>query len=208
MNKEHFLIELKLYLNQLSKEERQAILDAYIQIFDEKAALGLSEYEITQALPSPKNIAQNILEKLGLTFDTQSDYEDDWIEITHDTTYQDEANNKYIPHNSRMNRLFEMLGITLLNSFFMIWVILLIAIILMSGWLVIGIFLASPLFSLFILGTAVSTYAWFQFFVSLILLGIGLIGFIIIRPITKGAFKLFMIYHRWCWSVLKGGSTK
>ena len=61
MNKEHFFIELRLYLNQLSSEEQQAVIKTYEQIFDEKEALGMSEYEVTQVLPSPKQIAQTIL---------------------------------------------------------------------------------------------------------------------------------------------------
>lgn len=208
MNKEHFFIELKLYLNQLSKEEQQAVIDTYDRIFNEKAETGLSEYEITQTLPSPKQIAQTILEELGLSFNVQSEVEDDWVEITHDTPHSYDSYNKYAQNDLRINRPFQIIGITLLNVFFMFWIILLISILLVSGWLVIGAFIASPLLSLFLLGTAVSAYAWFQFFVSLILFGIGLLGFIIIKPITKGAFKLFLIYHKWCWSVLKGGSTK
>lgn len=207
MNKEHFFIELKLYLNQLSKEEQQAIIDTYERIFDAKTAQGLSEYEITQILPSPKNIAQSVLEELGLSFNTQPTYNDDWIEITHDVPYPFHTSNQYTQSDSKATRLFQLLGLGILNLFFMFWIILLIAILLISGWIVIFSFIASPLVSLYLMGMAVSTYAWFQFFVTLILLGVGLLGFIIVKPITKGAVKLFLIYHKWCWSVLKGGRS-
>lgn len=40
MNKEHFFIELKLYLNQLSKEEQQTIINTYERIFDAKLLKG------------------------------------------------------------------------------------------------------------------------------------------------------------------------
>lgn len=206
MNKEHFFIELRLYLNQLSKEEQQAIIDTYDRIFDEKIAQGLSEYEITQTLPTPKHIAQSILEELGLSFKTQTTIDDDWVEITHDIPYSHYATNQYAQTDSKSARLFQLLGLGMLNLFFMFWVILLITLLLVSGWLVIFSFMFSPLVSLFLLGTAVSTYAWFQFFVTLVLFGVGLLGFLILKPITKGAFKLFLMYHKWCWSVLKGGA--
>ncbi|MGX4687334.1 DUF1700 domain-containing protein [Vagococcus sp. JNUCC 83] len=208
MNKEHFFIELKLYLNQLSSEEQQTVINTYEQIFDEKKALGMSEYEVTQVLPSPKQIAQTIFSELGLSFNTQTKIIDDWVEITNGTSDPHHTYNKYTHNDSTLSRPLQLIGIGLLNLFFMFWVILIISILLMSGWLVIGGFIISPLFSLFLLGTAVSTYAWFQFFISLILFGIGLLGFIILKPITKGALKLFMMYHRWCWSVLKGGSNR
>lgn len=205
MNKEHFFIELRLYLNQLSSEEQQAVIKTYEQIFDEKEALGMSEYEVTQVLPSPKQIAQTIFSELGLSFNTQTKVADDWVEITNDATH---AHNKYTHNDSKLSRPLQLIGLSLLNVFFMFWVILIISILLMSGWLVVVGFIISPLFSLFLLGTAVSTYAWFQFFISLILFGISLLGFLILKPITKGALKLFMMYHKWCWSVLKGGSSR
>lgn len=205
MNKEHFFIELKLYLNQLSKEEQQAIISTYEQIFEEKTNQGLSEYEITQTLPSPKQIAQAILEELGLTFDTTSKIEDDWVEITSDNDYTYQPTNQYAQHDTPLSRAFQLIGLGMLNILFMFWVIILIFTLLISGWIVALVFMASPLMSLYLLGTAISTYAWFQFFASLILFGIGLLGFLIIKPITKGAFKLFKMYHKWCWTVLRGG---
>lgn len=205
MNKEHFFIELRLYLNQLSKEEQEAIISTYEQIFEEKAEKGLSEYEITQTLPSPKQIAQAILEELGLTFDTSSKIEDDWVEITQDTDYSYENRNQYAQNDTKLSRTFQILGLGALNLFFMFWVIILIFTLLISGWIVALVFMVSPLVSLYLLGTAMSTYAWFQFFAALILCGIGILGFLIIKPITKGALKLFMIYHKWCWNVLRGG---
>ena len=57
MNREHFLIELKLHLRQLSLVDQQAILAKYDELFDEKLAQGLTEYQVTKELDSPKKIA-------------------------------------------------------------------------------------------------------------------------------------------------------
>ena len=179
-------------------------MTTYEQIFEEKAAKGLSEYEITQALPSPKNIAQAILEELGLTFENTSKVDDDWVEITQDFDYKSPQTNDYSYQPTKSSRVFQIIGMISLNIFFMFWVIIIIFAMLVSGWGISLGFMFSPLASLYLLGTAVSTYAWLQFFVTLILFGIGLLGFLIIKPITKGALKLFLFYHRWCWSVLTG----
>ncbi|QIL47904.1 HAAS domain-containing protein [Vagococcus hydrophili] len=56
MNKEHFLIELKLHLRQLSLTDQQAILQKYEDLFAEKIAEGLSEYQITKELASLKRL--------------------------------------------------------------------------------------------------------------------------------------------------------
>ena len=61
MNKEHFLIELKIYLKPLSYQHQAAVLDKYEAIFDERMAAGEAEEQIAKNLGKPRSIAEEIL---------------------------------------------------------------------------------------------------------------------------------------------------
>lgn len=211
MNREHFFIELKLYLRQLSQSDQQNVIDEYQALFDEKLAEGLTEFEITKELATPKQIAQDILTDLNLPFDIPNTPNQDWVEFSssgsdneHDHPYQPSAN--YTENSATaFTRFFQVAGIISLNALFMIWAILSWALLLFSGWLVSLTFILSPLISLYLLLQLNSAYSMFQFFMTLVLCGVGLIIFVMLKPLTNGSLKLLNYYTKWNLSVLKGG---
>ena len=85
MNKEHFLIELKLHLRQLSLVDQQAILAKYDDLFTEKMTQGLTEYQITKELDSPKEIASAILKEFNLELKENPTENNDWVEMPKQT---------------------------------------------------------------------------------------------------------------------------
>lgn len=207
MNREHFFIELKLYLKQLPLDEQQIVIDSYQTIFDEQTMNGQTEYEITAALPTPREIALTTLDEMGIVFEPYSAQQSDWEEIT-DFPIEDVYKERYQPYHqseSGFQRGVQIIGLLALNGFFMIWVILTLLLVLFSGWLLAAAFLFSPLVSLFIIATTLSTYAWFQFFVTILLFGFGLLGALILIPITKGSIKLLTLYTKWNIAVINGG---
>lgn len=211
MNREHFFIELKLYLRQLSQSDQQNVIDEYQALFDEKLAEGLTEFEITKELATPKQIAQDILTDLNLPFDIPNTPNQDWVEFSssgsdneHDHPYQPSAH--YTENSATaFTRFFQVAGIISLNALFMIWAILSWALLLFSGWLVSLTFILSPLISLYLLLQLNSAYSMFQFFMTLVLCGVGLIIFVMLKPLTNGSLKLLNYYTKWNLSVLKGG---
>lgn len=211
MNREHFFIELKLYLRQLSQSDQQNVIDEYQALFDEKLAEGLTEFEITKELATPKQIAQDILTDFNLPFDIPNTPNQDWVEFSssgsdneHDHPYQPSAH--YTENSATaFTRFFQVAGIISLNALFMIWAILSWALLLFSGWLVSLTFILSPLISLYLLLQLNSAYSMFQFFMTLVLCGVGLIIFVMLKPLTNGSLKLLNYYTKWNLSVLKGG---
>lgn len=212
MNREHFFIELKLYLRQLTQTDLQKVIDEYQALFDDKLSEGLTEFEITKELATPKQIAQDILAELNLPFDIPSTTNQDWIEFSSPTNDNEQYHHPYQPSSrytdssaTAFTRFFQIAGIISLNALFMIWAILSWALLLFSGWLVSLTFILSPLISVYLLLQLNSAYSMFQFFMTLILCGIGLIISVILKPLTNGSFKLLNYYTKWNLSVLKGG---
>lgn len=213
MDKEHFLIDLKLYLRQLPTNEQLTILADYERLFEEQAALGKTDYEITKELPSPKMIAMTVLNEANIPFKEQPLPSSDWEEFSYEAQH-DRQDHPYMEQaayhqqkDSAFIRSSQIIGLFFLNFLFMFWAILTILLLILSGWIVVVSFIVSPVAGLFLLGSALSTYSWFQFFISLILLGCGIIASLILKPITKGVFKLIGIYTKWNMRVLKGGRS-
>lgn len=213
MNKEHFLIELKLHLRQLSLVDQQAILAKYEELFNEKLTEGLTEYQITKELASPKEIAKSILEEFNIEFKEIDNQSHDWVEFSkEETTYaQNKKYNPYYQHqetpktkDSGFIRFFQILGITFLNLFFMIWLIFGWAVTLFVGWVVTICFVGSPFLGAFSLITIGGSYGFFQLFMSILFCGVGLIGFLIMVPFSKVSFNLLKTYSKWNLQVLKG----
>lgn len=212
MNKEHFLIELKLHLRQLSFIDQQAILTKYEELFTEKMAQGLTEYQITKELDSPKEIACAILKEFNLEFKETPRDNNDWTEISAEShtfnsngshPYYEETNVRQEP-SSGFIRFFQITGIFFLNIFFMFWLILCWLISVFSGWLITISFVLSPMLGVFSLISLTSSYGLFQFFISLVFCGVGLIGFMIMVPFSKVSINLLKTYTKWNIQVLKG----
>lgn len=211
MNKEHFLIELKLHLRQLSLTDQQAILQKYEDLFAEKIAEGLSEYQITKELASPKEIAMSILKEFNLELDSPNAHGNDWLEFSTEENYQQDNDHPYYhepqiqrSHDSGFIRFFQIAGIIFLNLFFMFWLMFGWGLVLFIGWTLTICFIGSPVIGIFSILAAINAFGFFQLSISLILCGIGLIGGLIMFPFTKISFNLLKTYLKWNLQVLKG----
>lgn len=60
MNRDEFLQELRKYLTGLNKNETDAIIDFYINYFNEQSVSGRSEEDIIEELGSPRLLAKSI----------------------------------------------------------------------------------------------------------------------------------------------------
>ncbi|MEG0285562.1 MULTISPECIES: DUF1700 domain-containing protein [Vagococcus] len=212
MNKEHFLIELKLHLRQLSLIDQQAILAKYDDLFTEKMAQGLTEYQITKELDTPKEIACAILKEFNLEFKEAAKSNNDWVEMSSETNhFNNEQSHPYynndIPQKAQSSgfiRFFQVTGIIFLNLFFMLWLIFSWGLSLLVGWIISLSFILSPALGVYSLLTLTPSYGSFQFFMSLLFCGIGLIGLVIMVPFSKISFNLLKTYSKWNLQVLKG----
>lgn len=211
MNKEHFLIELKLHLRQLSLIDQQTILDKYNQLFDEKTEQSLTEYQITKELGSPKLIATSILKEFNIELKETKKPSNDWVEMSTTTeTFSDtgpyayQGGSTYRRSSSSFVRFFQIAGIICLNFLFMIWMIFSWAMILFSGWLVTIIFTLCPILGVFSFINYAGSYGMFQLSLSILFCGIGLIGFLIMIPFSKVSAKLLKTYSKWNLQVLRG----
>ncbi len=211
MNKEHFLIELKLHLRQLSLTDQQIILQKYEDLFAEKIANGLNEYQITKELASPKEIAISVLKEFNLKLETPNTHNNDWLEFSTQENSMEETEHPYFTnqqtrssHDSGFIRFFQITGILFLNLFFMFWLIFCWGLVLFVGWILTVCFIGSPFIGLFSILTTINAFGFFQLCLSLVLCGIGLIGSLIMLPFTKISFNLFKTYLKWNFQVLRG----
>lgn len=209
MNKEHFLIELRLNLKQLPFEEQQDICQVYADLFDEQLTAGLSEFEISKELGQPKLIAIEILKSKNLYFEETQPSDHGWQEFSDAEQFEHPYQHEYefspvAP--SRFSRVSQIIGLFFLNTCFMIWMISALFMLLFAAWLVALAMSASPLIALVgIFMTAASTYGFFQLASAFIFCGVGLIGFLLLKPITTGSFKLLKGYIHWNLLILRGG---
>lgn len=209
MNKEHFFIELKIHLRQLPEEELQAVLDKYEAIFAEKQELGMKEVEITKDLPSPKEIAKDILKELNLDYQPANEAHNGWTEIYDDDIFSDAHHYHGTdidtrPPDSAFVRLIQVIGIIFLNIFLMLWVIFCWIMLLFCGWLTTGLLLFSPALGIFSVITALGSFGLFQLSLSILFCGFGLIGILIMNPVTKASYRLIKSYFKWNLRVLRG----
>jgi uncharacterized membrane protein len=86
----------------------------------------------------------------------------------------------------------------------MFWLILTWGISLFVGWMISLSFIFSPILGVYSLLQLTASYGLFQFFMSILLCGIGLIGLLIMVPFSKVSFNLLKTYSKWNLQVLKG----
>ena len=92
MNKEHFMIELKLSLRDLDESERQDVMRDYLEHFENGLAEGKTEEQIAKELGSPSQIAKEILTTLGVKPQVKGpEYsQGDWV------SFENEKNSLFI----------------------------------------------------------------------------------------------------------------
>ncbi|MDA9471684.1 DUF1700 domain-containing protein [Enterococcus sp. 5H] len=216
MNKEHFLIELKIYLKPLSGQQQAFILNKYETIFNERSAAGEAEEEIAKNLGKPRAIAEEILQEFDISVPEKRLERDGWQEIqpeanteqyTEETSEHpyDYAYQQYeqTRHNGFV-RFCQVAGILSLNFLFAFWFIFAIILLFFSGWLIAVAFLFSPILGGFHVLSGLNDGSMFQLFASIFLFGGGIIGLLIMTPLTKFFGKVLKGYLHWNIRVLRG----
>ncbi|MGG5343064.1 DUF1700 domain-containing protein [Enterococcus sp. AZ192] len=215
MNKEHFLIELKIYLKPLTAQQQAFILEKYDNIFDERLANGEMEEEIAKDLGKPRTIAEEILEEFDITVPEKRLERDGWQEIPPATSYEyyeetaehpyDQAYQSYErPKHNGFVRFCQISGVILLNFLLMFWFIFSFAMLLFSGWFAAILFLFSPILGGISIFIGLNDASLFEMFVSVFLCGAGIIGLLILAPLTRFFGKVLKRYMLWNIRVLRG----
>lgn len=81
MNKEHFIIELKIYLKALNPKDQAIILAKYKALFDARVAEGETEEQVAKSLGKPRVIAEEILKEQGIELTERKIENNGWQEI-------------------------------------------------------------------------------------------------------------------------------
>lgn len=223
MNKEHFLIELKIYLRPLSAQQQAFVLDKYEALFDDGVAAGQSEEEVAKSLGKPKEIAEQVLEEFDIQVPEKKLTKNGWTEITGDGPqfasmpddepyvdpghpYEEEYEDDYgYREPRRPHRFWRGVGLFCLNFFFMIWMWFTAFMLLFAGWITAGAFVISPILGVGSLILSFNDGGLFQLFMSLFLCGAGIIGVLILIPLSKFCVSLLKRYINWNRFVMRGG---
>ncbi|ALS02850.1 hypothetical protein ATZ33_16140 [Enterococcus silesiacus] len=216
MNKEHFLIELKIYLKPLNSQQQALILNKYETIFEERLAEGDTEEQIAKSLGKPRGIAEEILQEFDISVPEKRIERDGWQEIqpvvNNDYYYEEELEHPYEdpyrsyerPHHNGFTRFCQIAGVLSFNFLFMFWIIFAFIMVFFAFWLVGVVFLFSPILGGISVFTGFNDGAMFQLFASIFLSGAGIVGLLILTPLTKFFGKCLQRYLQWNVRVLRG----
>lgn len=208
MNKEHFLIELKIYLKALTNQQQAFILNKYETIFEERLVAGETEEQIAKSLDKPRNIAEDILQEFDITIPEKKLERDGWQEIhpivNNDLHSEYNCQSNEQPHYSSFTRFCQIAGILSLNFLLMFWFIFTVIIMVFASWLVAIILVFSPILGGILVVSGPNDAMMFQLFVSIFLAGAGIIGLLILTPLTKFLGTALRGYLQWNIQVLRG----
>lgn len=209
MNKEHFMIELKLSLRDLSENDRQDVMSDYIEHFENGLAQGKSEEQIAKELGNPKQIAKEILAMYGIEAKQQGPEfsQGDWVAFE---THQPFQETNYLPkenHDGFLKRLMKGAALFFFNLIFILAPVLTILGFLLAGWIIAITFSLLPLAGIYMLITAFSTIALFQFALTIVFCGVGLLLIALGYPLTLLFAKLMKRYVLWNIYVVFGGTN-
>lgn len=180
MDKYLFIKQLQIQLRGLPSEEIAEVIEDYEDYFREAQASGLSEEEITQRLGNPHDIAKDI----KTSYYHQSPQRD---------SNASQMRNVIIFIGLVFFNLTIVLGPALgvIGSFFGLFV---------TG----GVFVISPL--LVIVSILLGNGHLFEFFLSLIFAGIGLLLLPLLLKLARAGSQLINRYIQWNVRLVKGGS--
>ncbi|MGX7265821.1 DUF1700 domain-containing protein [Enterococcus crotali] len=216
MNKEHFLIELKIYLKPLTNQQQALILNKYEAIFEERSATGETEEQIAKSLGKPRGIAEEILQEFDISVPEKRIERDGWQEIqpivNNDYYYEEELEHPYDdayrsyerPHHGGFTRFCQIAGVLSFNFLFMFWMIFAAIMVFFACWLVAVVFLFSPILAGISVFAGFNDAAMFQLFASIFLSGAGIVGIVILLPLTKFFGNCLRRYLQWNVRVLRG----
>ncbi|MEG1047322.1 DUF1700 domain-containing protein [Carnobacterium sp.] len=209
MNKEHFMIELKLSLRDLDESERQDVMRDYLEHFENGLAEGKTEEQIAKELGSPSKIAKEILTTLGVKPQVKGpEYsQGDWVSFENEKNPYQEPSYQPRRHNpnSPLMTVFKFIGLGFFNLVFVLGPAVALLGCLFAGWITSIAFTLTPLGGIFMIVTAFSTASLFQFFFTILLCGVGLLLLALLYPITILIFKLVKRYVLWNVRTIFGG---
>ncbi|MGC6767410.1 DUF1700 domain-containing protein [Enterococcus sp. LJL128] len=214
MNKEHFLIELKIYLKPLSYQQQAAVLDKYEEIFDERIASGEAEEQIAKSLGKPRSIAEEILQEFDIEVPEKRLTRDGWQEFSpvqdYDPYEKDMYDHPYDDHYDYKRpdkpgvRVLKICALLAFDFLFMFWMFFAFAAVVFSCWLAAVLFLLSPILGVYSVIVGFNDAGLFQLFFSVFLSGAGVIGIMILTPLTRLFFASLKRYIKWHGKVFGG----
>ncbi|UBH15681.1 HAAS signaling domain-containing protein [Macrococcus armenti] len=182
MNRNEFLNTLYNNLSSLNENEKQSILFEYETHFEDGLLDGKSEQLIASELGDPKRIAKEL----------KSTYIVDRAEQNPSTS-------------NVMNAVMATIGLGILNIFFMSVPLFTYISLMFSMIIMAGIFIISPLFLVadYLINGA-EAVTLFEVFMTVSMVGAGIILSFAIYYIGKYANKLIVKYAKWNINTVKG----
>lgn len=182
MTKDQFLKQLRAGLQKLSIEEQQDILHDYEEHFFNGLEEGKTEAEIAASLGSPQQIAKELL-----------------------ATYHLEKAENAISTGNIFRAIWAVIGLGFFNIVIVLGPFIALAALIVSGWIVGASFLLSPLLVVVDSILQPSGFAFFQLFMSILLVGLGIFIVIAMYYITKLSMNGFVKYLKFNAKLVKGG---
>ncbi|MDP4096183.1 DUF1700 domain-containing protein [Paenibacillus sp. P96] len=182
MNRQQFLNELEQRLAPLPAEAKHELLEDMNQHYEFGLQQGKSEEEISRALGRPEDIAKEALGYAGA---------------------QPEAFRQARPAGDRVRTFFTACGLIFLNLilglplFAVCWTL----------WVALGAVMTAFTLAPAAVAAEVIVYRTFnisEFFLSLILTGIGMLLFIAVRYLLKHMLRATVAYWHWNINTIKG----
>lgn len=212
MNKEHFLISLRLSLRGVPSAILEDTMAYYEAIFDKEIEAGKSEEMISKELGNPKDIAKGVFVANDIQPAVQAPQfsKGDWVEFDAPRKEQHYTETPYeydMPRRrvSPIRGLFVAIALAFFNIIFIAAPIIAISAITFAGWVISVCFVFSPIIGIVVAVGALSSYAMLQLFASLVLCGLGLLLLLIMVPVTKFFFKAIAAYIKWNIRAIRGG---
>lgn len=211
MNKEHFMIELKLSLRDLSETERQAVMEDYAEHFETGLLEGKSEEQIAKELGQPRQLAKDILASYGVEPKIKSPEfsQGDWVPFENEKMDYPEFDTKPRRRNtnSPLMTVCKFICLGFFNLVFLLGPAIAFVTCILTGWILGGTFMLLPLVGIYSIVTAFSVISLFQLSVSILLAGVGLLLIVIaMYPLTILTYKVINKYVRWNIRTIFGGS--
>ncbi|EIA6623237.1 DUF1700 domain-containing protein [Listeria monocytogenes] len=193
MNKQDFLNELNQRLELLDPKERRELLSDYQEHFRNGIEAGKSEEQIVFDLGSPEEIAADIISERGIREEpAEMDY------------YYYVPRKNQNENRSVSKQILIGVGLFFLDICLIIPIMVSLWSLVISLWATVGAFLLSPV----ILGVGIifgADFEFYQMFVSIGLVGLGLMLLFAANALTQLTSKATVAIIAWHKYAIKGG---
>ncbi|WP_405098906.1 HAAS signaling domain-containing protein [Oceanobacillus sp. FSL H7-0719] len=182
MTKERFLSRLQAALKRLPSEEQNDILSDYEEYFSIGLQDGKTEEEIAASLGSPAQLGRD----LSVAY--------------HVETVEDKGS-----ASNFFRALWAIIGLSFFNLIIVLGPFLVLAAIILSGWIVAVSFTLSPIGVLINTAIYPEIFELFNLFCSIGLAGLGLLVGITMFYLTAWTRKVFVRYFKYNLRMVRGG---